>query len=82
MAMIASSPRGSEVHGIPRTAPAPLSRAVLEFNATLVSRQDLSELGVADRVPASLFFEQYDTAPIFPAEQLEALRQVLLARSR
>ena len=39
-------------------------------------------LGVADRVPASLFFEQYDTAPIFPAEQLEALRQVLVARSR
>ena len=39
-------------------------------------------LGVADRVPASLFFEQYDTAPIFPAEQLEVLRQVLPARSR
>ena len=152
-----SQQRGSEMHGFPRTAPAPALRAVLEFNTTLVSCQDPSNmlasfrvrpdevpsaeaswfepgqytafglrdgdgrndrallrpyskasppeerrrlelylrrgfvaanhhlrrwLGVADRVPASLFFEPYDTAPIFPAEQLEPLRQVLLARSR
>lgn len=36
-------------------------------------------LGVPEGVPASLFFEQYDTARIFSVEEVEALRRVLPA---